>query len=68
MKNKGIMLIIAGALGAALIIFWDPLMRKPVNDFTGPISTPALIACVILVILGIFIRLKQKPAPKKTSS
>jgi hypothetical protein len=65
MKNNGIVLIIAGAIGSALIISWDPLMKKPVNDFSGPVSTPALIACALLVVIGIFLQLKKKPAPKK---
>ena len=68
MKNKGIVLIVAGAIGAAGIILYDPLMRKPVNDFTGPISTPALVICAALVITGVLLQFKNKPAPKKQSS
>jgi hypothetical protein len=67
MKNKGMPFIIAGVIGGALIISYDPLMKKPVNDFTGPISTPMLIACGLLIIIGIFLLLKNKPAPKKAA-
>jgi hypothetical protein len=61
------LLIIAGVTGGALIISYDPLMGKPVNDFTGPVSTPMLIACVLLIIMGLFLQLKNKPAPDKTA-
>jgi len=64
MKRKGILFIVAGAIGAALVISYDPLMKKPVNDFTGPVSTPILIACAALILLGIFLSLKNKPARK----
>ena len=67
MKNKGILLIAAGVIGGAFVMTSDIIMRKPVNDFTGPISTPALVACGILILTGIIILLKRKPASKKPS-
>ncbi len=68
MAIKGQALIIIGVLGTALVLSFDPLMRKPVNDFTGPVSTPALIICGILVLIGSFLSVKKtKKRPVKRS-
>jgi len=42
---------------------YDKIMQKPVNDFSGPISTPGLIICGILVVTGAFLMLKKSGKP-----
>lgn len=54
MKMKGLVLILLGILGAAFVSTFDIIMRKPVNDITGPKSTPALAACALAIIAGIY--------------
>ncbi|MFH0790891.1 MAG: hypothetical protein V2A64_04590 [Candidatus Omnitrophota bacterium] len=60
MKKNGIVLIILGVLGAIFVCTFDIIMGKPVNDISGPKSTPALIFCGILIIAGIRLLLKTK--------
>jgi hypothetical protein len=67
MQNKGILLLATGILGGAFIMSYDVIMRKPVNDFTGPVSSPALFLCGILIIVGLVLIFNRKPAPKKPS-
>ncbi|MFA5099600.1 MAG: hypothetical protein WC547_01790 [Candidatus Omnitrophota bacterium] len=45
MKIKGVLLIAAGVIAEAFIISYDIILRKPENDFTGPISTPEYSSC-----------------------
>lgn len=60
MKKNGIVLIILGVLGAIFVCTFDIIMGKPVNDISGPKSTPALILCGILILAGIRFLLKTK--------
>lgn len=53
MKVKAFILMAVGVLGSIFILTFDWIMRKPVNDITGPISTPGLILCGLLVIFGV---------------
>ncbi len=62
MKIKGIVLILAGLLGAIFVCTFDIIAGKPVNNISGPKSISALIFCGILVIAGIRFLLK---IPKK---
>jgi hypothetical protein len=52
-KKRGIILIVLGLLGVIFVTTFDIIVRKPVNDFTGPISTPALIVCGLVILTGI---------------
>lgn len=61
MRVKGLVLILLGVLGAAFVSTFDIIMRKPVNDITGPKSISALVVCALLVITGAYLALaKQK--------
>ena len=62
MKAKGIILILLGILGSIFICTFDIIAGKPVNDITGPKSTPGLIICGILIIIGLrfLIKIQQK--------
>lgn len=62
MKKKGVILILLGLLSAIFICTFDIIAGKPVNDFTGPVSTPALITCGLIILAGIYLLLKK---PKK---
>jgi hypothetical protein len=62
--KSGLILITLGALGCLAIILYDPLMGKPVNDFTGPVSTPALVFCAVVILAGIIISAKAKAKKK----
>lgn len=59
MKIKGIALIILGILGAVFVSTFDLIMRKPVNDISGPKSISALVICGLFIIAGIRIVLKS---------
>lgn len=59
-KILGISLIILGIIGAAFVCTFDIIMRKPVNDITGPKSISGLILAGIFIILGIKQVLKKK--------
>jgi hypothetical protein len=41
---------------------FDIIAGKPVNDFTGPKSTPAFVICGLPIIAGIYLVLRK---PKK---
>lgn len=45
-------LLIVGLLGLLAVFTGDMVMGKPVNDFTGPVSTPVMVISAILVIAG----------------
>jgi hypothetical protein len=60
-KDKGIMLIAIGIIGTILVLTFDMIMGKPVNDITGPRSILGLVACVLFVVQGI-IYLRKKGA------
>ena len=53
MKKKGIILVLAGVLGAIFVLTFDIITGKPVNDITGPKSISALIICGIFVVVGV---------------
>lgn len=65
MKRKGIVLIVLGVLGAIFVCTFDIIMKKPVNDISGPKSISALIICAVLVSQGI-IFLKKKNGVRHT--
>lgn len=64
MNKKAVVFIAGGAVGAAAIMSYDSITGKPVNDFTGPVSTPALILCAILILIGIILIIKNLRAIK----
>lgn len=64
MKPKALILILLGTLGIIFVCTFDIISGKPINDFTGPKSTPTLITCAILIIAGIMFLLKG--SKKKT--
>ena len=51
--KKGMILIVIGVLGAIFICTVDLILKKPVNDITGPKSIVGLIICGLLIITGI---------------
>lgn len=63
MKIKGLILILVGVLGAIFVCTFDIIMKKPVNDITGPISISALVICALFIITGIKFIFKK---PKKS--
>ena len=52
MKKKGIILLVLGTLGVIFVSTFDIIMRKPVNDVSGPRSIAALIICAVFIIMG----------------
>ncbi len=58
-KTQGVIILLVGILGAVFVSIFDVLVGKPVNDITGPRSIIALIACVLLIIMGIRFLLKK---------
>ena len=67
MNKRAILYIVAGVIGGAIVMSYDIITGKPVNDFTGPVSTPLLVICAIFIIVG-FILLIRKPTKKKSLS
>lgn len=63
MKIKGLILILVGVLGAIFVCTFDIIMKKPVNDITGPISISLLVICALFIITGIKFIFKK---PKKS--
>ena len=59
MKKRGQFLVLLGLLGAIFVVTVDMVMGKPVNDFSGPKSTPALKICGISIIAGIVLYFKD---------
>lgn len=59
-KEVGKVLILLGILGIVFVCSWDIILRKPVNDITGPRSIAGLAISVIVIILGIISFKKQK--------
>ncbi|MFC1699771.1 hypothetical protein ACFL1I_07455 [Candidatus Omnitrophota bacterium] len=52
MKAKGIILLLAGVLGAIFVSTYDMILGKEINDITGPKSIPALIICAVFIAMG----------------
>ena len=63
MNKRALLYILGGIIGGAAVMSYDSITGKPVNDFTGPVSTPLLVICAILVIVGFTVLLK-KPVKK----
>ena len=64
MTRARVALLIAGLLGLLAVFTGDMVMGKPVNDFTGPVSTPAMVISAILVVAGsspLWTRHKARP-------
>ncbi len=59
MKIKGIILIVLGVLGGIFVLTFDIIMGKAVNDITGPKSIFAFAICGVLIIAGVYFRLKK---------
>jgi len=59
MKQKGIILIVAGILGIIFVVSFDKIVGKPVNDISGPVSITALVLCGIIIISGIIFLFKK---------
>lgn len=59
MKQKGIILVIVGILGALFVLSYDKLLGKPINDISGPKSIAALIISGIIILAGFYF-LKNK--------
>jgi len=60
MKKNGALLIAIGIIGIIFVSIFDIIMRKPVNDITGPKSIAALAVCIILIFSGLIVLLKKK--------
>ena len=60
--KKGMILIVIGVLGAIFICTADLILKKPVNDITGPKSIVGLIICGLLIIMGIRVLMKKPKA------
>lgn len=60
--KKGMILITIGVLGAIFICMVDLILKKPVNDITGPKSISGLMFSVLLIIAGIRILMKKPKA------
>lgn len=59
MKTKGVVLIVLGILGAIFVCTFDIIMKKPVNDISGPKSISALVFCALLAMTGVTLILKN---------
>lgn len=59
-KTKGIVLILLGIAGIILVCNIDVIMKKPVNDITGPKSLVGFVISAILIIAGIKLLAKKK--------
>lgn len=59
MKKRGIVLIVLGLLGVIFVATFDIIAGKPTNDFTGPVSTPALIIFGLVILAGITLFFKK---------
>jgi len=64
MKIKGAALIVLGILGAIFVCTFDIIMRKPVNDISGPKSISALVFCGLLAMAGVTFILKNAKKAK----
>ena len=60
--KKGMILIVIGVLGAIFICTVDLILKKPVNDITGPKSIVGLIICGFLIMTGIRVLMKKPKA------
>jgi len=65
MKKRARFLILLGLLGAIFVVTIDMIMGKPVNDFSGPKSTSALVACGLLIFAGSILLLKKNGCKKQ---
>ncbi len=65
MKKRAQFLVLLGLLGAIFVVTIDMIMGKPVNDFSGPKSTPALVVCGLLIFAGCILLFKKKGCKKQ---
>jgi len=65
MKKMAFFLILLGIIGVILVLTIDIIMGKPVNDFSGPKSTPALMMCGLAVLAGIISLFKKRSSKKQ---
>lgn len=59
-KVKGIVLVLLGIAGIILVCNIDIIMKKPVNDITGPKSLLGFIISAILIVAGLRLLAKKK--------
>lgn len=62
MKIKGVILVVLGILGAIFVCTFDIIMRKPVNDISGPKSISALVFCGLLAMTGAVLISRKSPS------
>ena len=60
MKKKGIMLVLLGIAGIIFVCAFDSIMKKPVNDISGPKSITALIICAVSIAAGVYLLLRKQ--------
>ncbi len=58
-KVKGAVLVLLGIAGVIFGCTLDIIMKKPVNDISGPKSIMGFIICGILIIWGIRLLTKK---------
>lgn len=59
-KVKGIILVLLGIAGLLLVCTIDIIMKKPVNDITGPKSLLGFIISGVLIVAGVKVLAKKK--------
>lgn len=67
MNIKALGFISSGVVGGAAVMSYDIITGKPENDFTGPVSTPALVICAVLIIIGIVLLIKKPSSKARTA-
>lgn len=67
MNIKALGFISSGVVAGAAVMSYDIITGKPENDFTGPVSTPALVICAILIIIGIALLIRKPSSKTRTS-
>ncbi|MFH1045690.1 MAG: hypothetical protein V1727_01850 [Candidatus Omnitrophota bacterium] len=58
-KIQGIVLLVVGVLGSVLVGIFDVIVRKPMNDLSGPKSIIGFAVCAIFVFMGVRFLLKE---------
>lgn len=64
MKRSAIALIIMSSMGVIFVSNFDLMMRKPVNDISGPKSIVAFFVCGIMFFVGVYFLIKDAQKKK----
>lgn len=67
MNIKALVFISIGVVAGAAVMSYDIIAGKPENDFTGPVSTPALVICAILIVIGIVLPIRKRSSKARTA-